>query len=80
MGRIGVIGPGFEQQHGNTLVCSQSAGQHTPSRSPSDDYHVVFHGPSFNGIPPDSRSAMIIVMPFRWHRNLRGRIGRIAVS
>src|SRR6516165_5580147 len=43
MSRIGVIGPGFEQQHGSMPVCSQSAGQHTSSGSPADDYHVTLH-------------------------------------
>jgi len=37
MGRIRVIGPGFEQQHRSVRICSQTAGQRTSSRSPADD-------------------------------------------
>ena len=46
MGWIRVIRPSFQQQHGGIRVFSQSAGQHRSSRSPADDHHVIFHGPS----------------------------------
>ena len=71
MGRIGVIGPRFQQQHGSVRICRQSAGQHRSGGSPADDHDVIFHGLSFNDIPRILASATAIVSPFRGDRNKR---------
>src|SRR3954451_19933000 len=51
IGWIGVIGPGFQQQHGSLRIRGQSTGQHTSSRSPADDHYVILHELSFTDIP-----------------------------
>src|SRR5206468_11305742 len=72
IGWIGVIRPGFQQQHGSLRVCRQPTGQHTSSRSPADDHHVIFHEcPSFTDIPRILASATAIVSPFRADGNKR---------
>src|SRR6516162_7608090 len=63
-GRIRVVRSGLQQQYGSLTVCCQSAGQHTSSRSPADDYHVIFHELSLSDIPRLLRSARLIVWSF----------------
>src|SRR5271156_5296703 len=71
IGWIGEIRPGFQQQHGRTLVCRQSAGQHRASRSPADDHFVIFHGLSLPDLERILESAATIVSSFRGGRNKR---------
>src|SRR5215470_5581432 len=50
MVRVGIVWPGFQQQHGSMCVCRQSTGQYAPRRSPADNHDVIFHELSFTDI------------------------------
>src|SRR5271155_5893626 len=69
IGRIGVIRPGFQQQHRSMRVCRQSAGQYRPGGAAANDRYVVFHWLSFADIPRILMSASAIVSPYACCRN-----------
>ena len=68
MGRVGVIGAGFQQQYRSLAVCRQSAGQHASGGPAADDHYVVLHA-----VPSLSDLLRIFVPVFLSSRRFDGR-------
>src|SRR5262245_26664320 len=48
-GRIGVIRPRFEEQHGDMRIFSQPARQDRACRAPTNDNNIILHRAPHNG-------------------------------